>query len=80
MTFNDSTNTMKLYINGSLVNTNTNVTQTYTAQNTYIGSHYSGAPVSFWNGYISQVNIYKSEQTSGQILDTYNKTKSRFGL
>lgn len=81
MTFNDSTNTMKLYINGVLVNTNTNVTQSYTAQNTYIGSHYFGGnPVSFWNGYISQVNIYKSELSSTQILYTFNQTKSRFGL
>lgn len=80
MTFNDTTNTMKLYINGALVDTNTSVTQTYTAENTYIGSHFNGAAVSFWNGYIPQVYIYKSEQTATDVQNLFNKTKSTYGL
>jgi len=81
MTFNTTSNTMRLYINGVQVSQNTNVTANYTAQNTFIGSHFSGGSnVSFWNGYISQVKIYTSEQTSGQILEHFNLTKSKYGL
>lgn len=81
VTFNDQSNTMKLYINGSLVDSNTDVTQTYTAENMYIGSHYySSTNVSFWNGNISQVYIYKNEQSGTDVLDLFNNTKSTFGI
>lgn len=78
MTFNDSTNTMKLYVNGSLVDTNSSVSLSYVAQNTYVGSHYTSTNVSFWSGYISQVYMYKNEQSSADILRLYNLTKSTY--
>lgn len=81
VTFNDSSSTMKLYVNGVLVDTNTNATASYTAEDTFIGAHYSGGSnVSFWNGYIPQVYIYSNEQSSTEVLNLYNNTKSTYGL
>ena len=61
VTFKDSTNTMKLYVDGNLVDTNTNVTASYTSENLFIGAHYSGGVnTSYWDGYISVVKIYTS--------------------
>ncbi len=81
MTFNTTSNTMTLYVDGIQVNQNTNVTANYTAQNTFIGSHFSGGVnVSFWNGYIAQVKIYNSEQTSSQILNHFELTRSTYGV
>jgi prepilin-type processing-associated H-X9-DG protein len=76
VTFNDSTNTMSLYINGVQVDQNTNVTQTYTAQNTFIGSHYTGSTnASFFDGHIGYVDIHGGALTSGEILNIYNQTQ-----
>lgn len=80
VTFNDNSNTMKLYVNGVEVDQNTNVTASYTAQNTFIGSHFGVSPVSFFIGHISQVNIYTNAQTGSQILDNFNNTKSKYGI
>lgn len=73
VTFNDTTNTMKLYINGVLVDTNSSVTETYSAQNTYIGSHFSGgSPTSFLDGSIASVQIYSEELTNEQIKQNFS--------
>jgi hypothetical protein len=45
LTFNDSTNTMTIYINGSQVAQTTGITQSYTAEILRIGSHVSGGGV-----------------------------------
>ena len=71
---------MNLYVNGAVVNTNNAVTLSYTAQNTYVGSHFNGVNVSFWQGYIPQVYIYANEQSSTEVLHLFNKTKSLYGL
>lgn len=79
LTFNDSTNTMTLYVNGSQVNQNTNVTQTYVGETLRIGSHVSGAtPTSFWNGRIAQVRIYNTELTAANVLNNFNATKGGY--
>jgi hypothetical protein len=78
MTFNDTTNTMKLYVNGSLVNSNTNVTTQYNAQDTYIGSHFTITNVSFWDGEIAQVYMYNNEQSAAEVLHLYNATKQTY--
>ena len=80
VTFNDTTNTMKLYVNGVLVDTNTNATASYTAENTFIGAHYNGSNVSFWNGYIPQVYIFTNEVSGTDVLGLFNLTKSTYGL
>jgi hypothetical protein len=81
LTFNDTTNTMTMYINGSQVAQNTSVTQSYIGENLRIGSHFfGGSPVSFWNGNISQVRVYNIELSSTEVLQNYNATKNVFGL
>ncbi len=80
LTFNDSTNTMTLYINGSAVNQNTSVTQSFTGGETFrIGSHVSGgSPVSFWNGRIAQARIYNTALSAANILTNFNATKGGY--
>jgi hypothetical protein len=79
LTFNDSTNTMTLYINGSQVSQNTNVTQSYIDQTLRIGSHISGSTlVSFWNGKISQARVYNTALTAANILNNFNATKGGY--
>ncbi len=79
LTFNDSTNTMTLYINGSQVNQNTGVTQSYISEILRIGSHVSGVtPVSFWNGKIAQARVYNSALTAANILTNFNATKGGY--
>ncbi len=80
LTFSDSANTMTLYINGSAVNQNTNVTQSFTGGETLrIGSHVSGgSPVSFWNGRIAQVRVYNTALSAANILTNFNATKGGY--
>ena len=80
-TFDDSTNTMRLYINGVEVDENTSVSQSYTSQTERIGAHVSGGnPVSFWNGKIAQVRVYSEALTESQVVANYDATKATYGL
>lgn len=80
LTFNDSTNTMTLYINGTQVNQNTNVTQSFIGGEILrIGSHVSGGtPVSFWNGRIAQARVYNTALSAANILTNFNATKGGY--
>jgi hypothetical protein len=79
LTFNDTTNTMTLYVNGSQVNQNTNVTQSYVGEILRIGSHISGGtPVSFWNGKIAQVRVYNVAISPTDVLTNFNATKASY--
>ncbi len=79
LTFSDTANRMTLYINGTQVNQNTNVTQSFTSEVFRIGSHVSGGtPVSFWNGKIAQVRIYNTELTAANVLTNFNATKGGY--
>jgi hypothetical protein len=83
LTFNDTTNTMVLYINGGNVNSSSNnsVTQSYSGNTLRIGSHFfNGSPVSFWNGKIAEVRVYNAALTGTEVLNNYNNTKTRYGL
>lgn len=81
LTFDDSANTMTLYVNGTQVSQNTNVTQSYVSETERIGAHFfSGNPVSFWDGKIAQVRVYNTALSNTNILQNFNVTKSRFGL
>ena len=81
LTFDDASNTMRLYINGTQVSENTGVTQSYVSEIERIGAHFSsGNPVSFWDGKIAQVRVYDSALTAQEVADNYNATKSRYGL
>lgn len=79
LTFSDTTNTMTLYVNGTQVNQNTNVTQTYTSELMRIGAHdNAGSPVSFWNGRIAQVRVYTTALTAANVLTNFNATKGGY--
>ncbi len=79
LTFNDSTNTMRLFINGAQVNENTSVTQTYTSETLRIGSHVNaGTPVSFWSGRIAQVRVYNAALSAENLLSNFNATKGNY--
>lgn len=82
VTFDDPSDTMKLYVDGVLVDTNTGATQTYVVENTYIGSHYTTGfgNVSFFQGYIPKVYIFSTAQRADEILGLFNRTKSQYGL
>jgi hypothetical protein len=76
LTFNGDSNTMTLYIDGVQVDQNTSVSQNYTAENTFIGSHYVGTNVSFFEGLIDYVAIYEGELSAGTISSIYTNTYS----
>lgn len=80
-TFDDATNTMRLYINGVQVSQNTNVTLSYVSGTERIGAHaVSGTPVSFWDGNIAIVRVYDAALTATQVQQNYDAQRSRFGL
>jgi hypothetical protein len=80
LTFNDATNTMRLYINGTQVSQNLSVTQSYTSETLRIGSHFGVSPISFWDGKIAQVRVYNTDLSAAGVLNNYDVTKSRYGL
>lgn len=81
LTFNDSTNTMTLYIDGVQVNQKTSVSASYISETLRIGAHYAGGnPVSFWSGRIAIVRIYSRALSGSEILRNFNATRSRFGV
>lgn len=81
LTFNDSTNTMTLYINGVQVNQKTSVTVSYISETLRIGAHYAGGnPVSFWSGRIAIVRIYSRALSGSEISRNFNATRGRFGV
>lgn len=78
LTFSDSTNTMTLYINGSQVNQNTNVTLSYIGEILRIGSHFGTSPVSFWTGRIAQARVYNTALSAANVLTNFNATKGSY--
>jgi hypothetical protein len=69
---------MTLYVDGSQVDQNTNVTQNYTPENTFIGSHYIGVNTSFFEGFIDYVAIYDGELSAGTISSIYTNTSPTY--
>jgi gliding motility-associated-like protein len=76
LVFDDPANLMKLYVNGSLVaSTTTNLSFTG-SQNSYIGSHFAGSPVSFFKGNIDEVRIWNIVRSESEILASMNSELS----
>jgi hypothetical protein len=70
---------MTLYVNGSQVNQNTTVTQSFVGETLRIGSHVTGVtPTSFWNGKIAQVRVYNTALTAANVLNNFNATKGGY--
>jgi hypothetical protein len=70
VTFDDAANTMKLYRDGVLVNTNSAVAASYTAENTFIGSHQGTG--SFFSGSIDEVRFWNVARTQAEIQNNRN--------
>jgi len=70
-TYKESTNTIKLFLNGELKNTTTGTTQTNIASKKLTIGSYKGT-LNFWDGKLSNAAIWTSELTQDQILTIYN--------
>jgi hypothetical protein len=79
LTFDDAANTMTLYINGSQVNQNTTVTESFIGETLRIGSYFSGdVPSFYWNGKIAQVRVYNTALTAANVLNNFSATKGDY--
>jgi len=78
-TYNRSTTTAKVYVNGVLKNTNSAIVSgpSSNSQALLLGSR-SGS--SGFGGNISRTSIYNRDVTAAEVLQNYNATKGRFGL
>ncbi len=77
ITFN-TTDGMKLYVNGTLDTTYTAVKTAYTGDgSTNIASYSTG---NLLNGRISKVYCYNRSLTAAEVLQNYNYDKSQYGL
>lgn len=69
-----SDGTVRLYLDGKLINTGTLPSGTYTDLNqTAIGTLYRDDRVNYWNGQIDDLRIYSNALTPVQIEKLYNK-------
>jgi len=76
-TYEGSSGTIKLYVDGSLVDTETGAP----AATTDLSSYFKIAKAngtSFGTGQISNVQLYNKSLTAAEVLQNYNATKERF--
>ena len=76
-TYEGSSGTIKLYVDGSLVNTQTGAPSSTTDLSSYFKIGKANG-TSFGTGQISNVQIYSKSFTSSEVLQNYNATKGRF--
>lgn len=77
LTFN-TTDGMKLYINGNLDSSYTTIKTAFTGDgSTNIASYGSG---NFLNGRVAKVYCYNVSLTATEVLQNYNADKAKFGL
>ncbi|RMG65769.1 MAG: LamG domain-containing protein, partial [Bacteroidetes bacterium] len=71
VTFDDAANTMRLYENGSLVSSDTNVTGSVTLEDWRIGAHTTaatgGTAVSFFDGQMDEIRLWSTARTEAEI-------------
>jgi hypothetical protein len=82
VTFNTSTNTMVLFVDGVEESSASSVNGEVANEFLRIGAHSNaanpGSPVSFWNGRIASVKIYNYALNLNQVMNSYNETRPRF--
>jgi hypothetical protein len=72
-------NTMVLYVNGTLVDISNDVPNFFSKEDMYIGSHFNGGiPVSFFEGFIGHVSIYDRYLDTDEVVQNYNSLAPRF--
>ena len=78
-TANASTGSMKIYRNGSSFATSTGHTRTFTNANGDIRVLAKrGSDSVYYQGFISQILLYKKELSASEVLQNYNATKSNY--
>ena len=78
-TYEGSSGTIKLYVDGSFVDTKTGAPAAITDLSSYFKIAKANG-TSFGTGQISNVQIYNKTLTAAEVTHNYNVTKSRFGL
>ncbi len=76
LTLDDPADLMKLYINGNLVASASTTAHFTGGENSYIGSHFVGSPVSFFNGNIDEVRIWNLVRSGADIAGSMNSELS----
>lgn len=80
LSFDDTSGTMNLYVNGILVDTNV-TSNHFIKQDMFIGSHSTGsAPISFFQGFIGHVSLYDGVISDLDAIQNYNSLAPRFSV
>ena len=77
-TANASTGSMKIYRNAELFASGTGKTKTFSNSDGDIKNIAKSNTGNCYDGYISQILLYKKELTAAQVLANYNATKSNY--
>ena len=85
MTYDDTTGDLKLYINGSLINTTNGTKANPPATYLTLGrpdsaNSYIGGADGYFQGYIGAWKIWDGPISGASVLANFNASKSRFGL
>ena len=85
MTYDDTTGDLKLYINGSLINTTNGTKANPPATYLTLGrpdsaNSYIGGADGYFQGYIGSWKIWDGPISGASVLANFNASKSRFGL
>ena len=78
-TANASTGSMKIYRNGTLYNSATGKTRTFDSANVDI-RRIARFTNTYYDGYISNLQLYTKELSQAEVTQNFNTIKSRFGL
>jgi len=81
-TYNSSTKTLQIYINGVLENSTTITTNPPTdgSQLITLGSSDGTVPGNFFKGNVAAAKLYNRLLSSSEVLQNYNVEKKKFGL
>ena len=79
-TFNDTNNTVNLYVNGTQVYNQSETTSMLAHSNSklFVGWRNSLTSGQLFNGRISQAQIYNRALSATEVLQNYNATKTRY--
>lgn len=81
-TYDTTTNTMRLYVNGVSENSTTLVTDPPTDGSQYflLGASDGTSPANWLKGSVASVKLYNRLLSAAEVLQNYNATRARFGL
>ena len=79
-TANASTESMKIYRNGALFASGTGYTKTFSNADGDIRRIARTSGSATYNGYISNLQLYKQELSSSEVTQNFNALRSRFGV